>query len=673
MTSARERVAAPSPPLALLATALVVLTVVATAVGLVVAGGSYEVPLPGLPDPGPLVAWGTPVLRALTDVAAVATIGWLLAAAFLDPAGRDGVVSPAGRSDLRRGAAASAVWAVLALTSMLWELALVLGIPLSKALTPDIVSTYANEIPTTRALLVMAVLATVVCFGAAISATTGSALGWLTVALVAAGLPALAGHSSSLGDHALAMTAGLAHAVAALVWIGGLFALAVHAARRDVPLERPVRRFSTLAVVAIVLVAASGLANAYTRLDNVGQLLTTGYGQVVLTKTALVLGLGAIGWVMRRRVIGTLGRASRAGVFARIAGLELLVMGIALGLGVALASSPPPRVEVLYDTYGESLLGFPYPPAPTFTNVAFGFRLDALFFTGCLVAAALYLAGAIRLHRRGDAWPVLRTVSWLTGLAIIAWTTNAGISVYAQVSVGQHMLQHMTMTMLAPIFLVMGAPATLGLRALRPAVGTERGPREWLVWFLHSWITRILTNPFYVFFVYVIGLYGLYFTPAFGWLMGSHAGHVLMQVHFIVSGYLFYWVLIGIDPRPRPLPYWSRLLLLLLALSVHGFFAVALMMGTQPLAVEWYGIVQPPWITDPLRDTLNGGQVAWGLSEIPSLIVLIVIAVQWARSDEREARRTDRQADRDGDAELHAYNERLARMADRDDRSDPRR
>ena len=394
---------------------------------------------------------------------------------------------------------------------------------------------------------------------------------------------------------------------------------------------------------------------------------------MLITKTLLIVALGVLGWVIRGRIIGTLDRTSRAVVFARIAGLELLVMAIAVGLGVALASSPPPRVEVLLPTYGESLLGFPYPPAPTAASVALGFSLDPLFLTASLIAGALYVAGVVRLVRRGDRWPWLRTASWLAGLAIVIWCTNAGISVYAQVSVGLHMLQHMTLTMLGPIFLVLGAPATLALRALRPAKGNERGPREWLVWFLHSWITRLLTNPFYVFFVYVIGLYGLYFTPVFGWLMGSHVGHVAMQVHFIVSGYLFYWILIGIDPRPKPLPYWGRLLMLLLALSVHGFFAVALMMGTEPLAVEWYGIVQPPWVTDPLKDTLDGGQVAWGLSEIPSLIVLIVIAVQWARSDDREATRMDRQADRDDDAELRAYNDRLAAMARRDERTPDRR
>lgn len=678
-TASRPRAqgARPSPrpagvaALAAVAVALVALALVSAAAGLVLAGGSYTPALDGLPDSGALVGWGTPAVRVLTDLAAVATIGWLLSAVFLDPSSREGVVSRAGRQDLRCAAASAVVWSVLSVMQMFLELANVLGVPLSAAANPEIVSTYANEIPTTRALVFMAVFALVVAVGSALTATTGAGATWLLVALAAALLPALAGHAAGLGDHALATTAGVAHVLAAVLWIGGLMALAVHAARRDMPLARAAQRFSVLALVAIILLAVSGAANAYTRLDNAGQLLSTGYGQVVLMKAGLVVGLGIIGWVMRSRVIGTLGTSSRGSVFARIAGLELLIMAVAVGLGAALATSPTPRVEVVLDSYGESLLGFPYPPAPTLANVALGFDLEPFFFTAMLIAAGLYVAGTLRLRKRGDSWPVMRTVSWLAGVGVVLWCTNAGISVYAQVSVGLHMVQHMTMTMLAPILLVMGAPATLALRALRPAVGNERGPREWLVWFLHSWVTRVLTNPFFVFFVYVISLYGLYFTPAFGWLMGSHVGHVVMQLHFILAGYLFYWVLIGIDPRPKPLPYWGRLVLLLLAISVHGFFAVALMMSTEPIAPEWYGIVRPDWIADALRDSLDGGQVAWGVGEIPNLIVLIAIAVQWSRSDAREATRLDRQADRDDDAELKAYNDRLAVLHGRDAEASP--
>ena len=666
--AAAAKTATSNGPVALVGAALVAVAVAALAFGLVVAGGNYQPALPGLPDAGPIVGWGTPILRTLTDIAALVTIGWLLAATILDPSGKDGVVSKIGRRDLTRAMWFAGIWAVLALIQMLFQLANVLGEPLSVAASPESVSTFANEIPTTRALFVMAVLAIIVAIGAISTSTTGACAAWLIIAVAATTLPALAGHSAGLGDHALATTCAVAHVVAAVVWMGGLFALAVHAFRREVPMEHPVRRFSTIALIGIVLATASGFGNAYTRLDEPSQLVTTSYGQVLLIKTSLVVVLGVFGWIMRNRIIGTLGNASRASVFARIAGLELGVMFAALGLGVALASSPIPRVEVQLPSLGESILGFPYPPSPTFSSVALTFHLDPLFFTAALVAGALYIVGVVRLRRRGDAWPIMRTVSWIVGLLIVIWCTSSGIALYAQVTVGLHMLQHMTMTMMGPIFLVLGAPATLALRALKPAIGNQRGPREWLVWFLHSWITGVLTNPFFVFFIFALGLYGLYMTPLFGFLMGSHIGHVVMQLHFLFAGYLFYWVLIGIDPRPRPLPYWGRLLLLLIAMAVHAFFSVIMMMGTTPMAVEWYGVVKPPWVADPLLDTLQGGQVAWAVSEIPSLIVLLVIAVQWSRSDEREAVRLDRQAIRDHDAELNAYNEQLAALAARDER-----
>jgi cytochrome c oxidase assembly factor CtaG/putative copper export protein len=652
-------------PTRLIGLAFIVLALSALAVSLVITEGAYSAPAPGIPDPGALVGWGTPILRLLTTIAGITTIGWLLAAAIIDPAGSQGVLSPTGRRDVIRAAWSAGTWAVLAIAQMIFTLASALALPLSTAASAGVVTTYANELAPTRALLVMAILAILITAAAITMSTTGSAITWLIVALVAAMLPPIAGHSSGLGDHALATTSGAAHAVAATVWIGGLFALAIHAVRGMPHFAESVRRFSGIAITAFVLLGASGLANGYTRLEYPAQLITTGYGQLLIVKVVLLAGLAGIAWVMRDAIARNANVSLRAR-FARIAGIELLVMMMAVGIGVALASSPYPRIEIPLPTYGETLLGFAYPPAPTIPAVVFGFQLEPFFLVMSLIAASLYAVGLIRLRQRGHHWPVGRSISWFLGIGVVIWCTNAGIATYAQVSVSLHMVQHMTLTMLAPIMLVLGAPATLALRALRPSKSHQRGPREWLVWFLHSWITRILTNPFYVFFIYVIGLYGLYLTPAFGWLMGSHIGHLVMQSHFIIAGYLFYWVLIGIDPRPKPMPYWSRLLMLLLALAVHGFFAVALMMATTPLAPEWYGIVRPEWVTDPLADSLVGGQIAWGLSEIPTVIVLIVIAVQWARSDQRESVRRDRAVDRDGDSELDAYNAHLARMAAQD-------
>jgi len=660
-----------APRLALLAAGAAVLGLVAMSVGLVTAGGAYEPAILGLPDPGPVVGWGLPILRILTLLAGALTVGWLIGAAFLDPHGKDGTVSPTGRRDLTRATVTAGIWAVLALLQMFFLLAAILGVGLDRAMSPDVAATYAWEVPQTRALAVMAVLAAIVSVGALMTATLGMSALWTVLAIAAVSLPALAGHGSGLGDHALALTSNIAHAAAATVWIGGLTVLIVHGLRRDEGFADPralrtaAQRFGLAALVSVIVLAATGAANAYTRLDTVDQLITTDYGLVTSAKVVLLVVLVLIAVAIRRRLLPALDSEVRRTAFLKVIALEVSLIVVAFGLGVALAISPYPRVESLLPTYGESLLGYPYPPAPTAESVIFGFFLEPLFLVACLVAAALYLAGVITLRRRGDRWPIGRTLSWLVGISLIIWTTNAGISLYAQVSVGLHMVQHMTMAMTAPMFLVLGGPFTLALRALKPSTTGRWGLREWIVWGLHSPAAKVVTNPFFVFTIFSLSMFALYFTPLMAWLMGSHIGHLAMQIHFIASGYLFAWIVMGVDPVPKPLPYWARFGLILLMVGVHGFFSVVVMMGSEPLAQEWYGIVRPEWVSDPLADTKFGGQIAWGISEIPMLFMILMVAWQWSRSDEREARRRDRQADRDGDAELTAYNAHLTALDER--------
>lgn len=650
-------------------------------VGALVVTGALSGPTaPGIAEASPAVTWAVPTLRGLALSTGVITIGALLSAAFLAPSGRDGVLSRSGRNTITVGYFAALAWTMVLLLLSVAELANVLALSWSEVLEPGVLATYLWDVPTARAALLGAAFTLIVAIGSVLTATTGLAAVWLVLALVAISLPSVFGHGSALGDHALAMTSSTAHSVAAALWVGGLVFLIAQAFMRAPTeggwsLTSTTQRFGRLATVCLIVVAISGVGNAYTRLEYPAQLWQTGYGQIVLTKFVAMLCIGAIALLLRRILRRPRDKAdqgadiSERSQLARVAVVELTCLALALGMGLALASSAPPRFLIPFEDPGEYLLGTNYPDAPTFASVALGFRLEPLFLAVSLVAAGLYVIGYLRLRGRGDSWPIGRLLCWLVGIGLVIWCTNASIALYAQVSVGLHMVQHMTLTMLAPIFLVLGAPATLALRALAPSKTTQRGPREWLLWLLNSPIAMVLTNPFYVFVVYVFGTYTLYLTGAFATLMGSHIGHVAMQAHFLISGYLFAWVLIGIDPRPRPVPYWGRILMLLLALAFHGFFAVSLMMRTEPLAPEWYSVVRPEWVTDPLRDTLAGAQVAWGLSEIPTLILLVVIAVQWARSDEREAKRRDRQADRDDDAELRAYNEGLQSLARRSGQS----
>jgi putative copper resistance protein D len=223
------------------------------------------------------------------------------------------------------------------------------------------------------------------------------------------------------------------------------------------------------------------------------------------------------------------------------------------------------------------------------------------------------------------------------------------------VSFSAHMIQHMTLSMIAPIFLVLSAPITLLLRSLPTQSEPDvKSMREWILGLLNSSYAKIISHPIIVLVIFTFGLYGMYFTSLFGDLMRSHSGHVLMEIHFLLSGFLFAFMTVGVDPAPRQIPHWGKLMMVLVALALHTFFALAIMQATVPVGQDWYSQVQPPWIYDLLRDNYEGGGIAWAIGEIPTLILAIIVAVQWARSDSRLAARKDRAAQRDGDSELNS-------------------
>ena len=636
--------------------------VLSALIGVVLSGASYEPAPGGLPDAGPIVGWLLPVVGALTFVCAMATVGWLLLAGFLDPAAGKTTVSKRGRTALLRASAAAGIWCIISLVAAVFKLASILGIDLGTAVGPSTFITYAWDIIDVRTLLICALLAAIISVGAAISVSLNGTTVWFGLAVAAVAIPAMAGHAAGLGDHGLALVNGVAHAVAATVWVGGLIALGATVWPKAETVGIAARRFGLLAMACVIVLVASGIANAYVRLGSPADLVTSGYGRLVLAKSALLIALVAIAAWIRKRLLPQLTGEQPRRTFAKVAGLELALMGIASGLGVALSVTAPTRVAVEFPTQAEALLGFVFPAAPSASSLILGWDFDALFLVLGIVACVYYSIGVARLRARGDHWPISRTICWFIGWGIVIWATNAGLATYAEVSVGIHMIQHMTLTMMAPIFLVLAGPVTLALRALKPSPTGGRGPRELLMGGLHSTLARFFTNPITILVIYVLGLYGLYLTNVFGSLMSSHIGHIVMTTHFLVAGILLAYVAIGIDPKPTPLPFWGRMMLVLAAIILHTFFAVVMMSSTTLIGATWYSQVRPPWLIDPVKDSMLGGQIAWGVGEIPTLIMMIIIAVQWARSDERESKRRDRFTNDHGDHELDDYNAYLTKL-----------
>ncbi|MGE2733097.1 cytochrome c oxidase assembly protein [Mycolicibacterium vaccae] len=621
----------------------------------------------GLPDPGPITTYGLPFVRAAGLMAAVTAIGSFLFAAFMVPPQSNGVLDADGYRAVRTGAVASGVWAVCAVLMVALTVSDVSGQPLSARISPAQIWSVADLIDVAGAWRWTGLFAAIVCVVAM------TVLRWSWTPVLFAGslvtlLPLiLTGHSAAGGSHDVATNSLFIHIIAGSLWAGGLLALLAHAWRAGAHADVAARRFSAVALWCFVALAFSGVINALVRIEP-GDLFTTRYGLLVVAKVVALGALGFLGWRQRRSGVAALQRDPTArGPLLRLAIVEAVIFALTFGVAVALGRTPPPAPTNLNLSIPAVEIGYDLAGPPTWARVVTEWRFDVLLGTVAIVAALVYLAGVRRLRKRGDAWPVGRVVAWVLGCLVLLLATSSGIGRYMPAMFSMHMVAHMMLSMLAPILLVLGAPVTLALRAL-PAAGRKDppGPREWLLAALHSRFSKVLTNPFVATALFIVGFYGLYFSGLFDATGGSHAAHVAMNVHFLLSGYLFYWVVIGVDPTPRPLPPIVKLAVVFFSLPFHAFFGVVLMGMQTVLGERFYRSLQLPWHTDLLADQRLGGGIAWAAGEAPLVIVLIALFIQWRRSDDRTARRLDRAADRDEDADLAAYNNMLAELARRD-------
>ena len=394
------------------------------------------------------------------------------------------------------------------------------------------------------------------------------------------------------------------------------------------------------------------------------------YAYVVIAKIVLTLVLVAIGYVHREN----LAKRDRIDwpAFGRLIVAEALIMIITVAMGAWLSSNhEPERANPPQFDPSVAVSGISTPPAPTWGRIFFSYEPDALMIGILITAVALYIKGVLVLHRRGDKWPVGRTIAFAIGIALIDFATSGGLGLYAHFAFSYHMIAHMILGMIAPIGLVLGAPITLALRTLPQGRSKdERGVRGTLLAALHSKLAIFYTNPIVALAFFDGSLFALYFTGLFGSMMQSHVGHLFMNIHFILAGLLFFHVIIGIDPNPRRIPHLVRIVIVFAAMSIHAFFSVALMSTTTLIDSGYFASLKTPWLTDLLADQKLGGSIGWAMGEIPILLALVATFISWVKDDSREAKRIDRNTARNAAMgtpdDLAEYNQYLQELAQRD-------
>lgn len=645
-----------------------------------------------LSDAGTLSRWGAPLVRLIHDLSMTLTIGCLIFATAILPrttaprraAGRGhstdgGTPQPAFVRALNVAAASAGVWTLAAAGVAVFSFSTGSGLKIStdSAFTKAL-GDYLTNIDQGKAWAAVTLLAALVTT-LAFALRTPAGLAVATALSLGVIIPiSLVGHSAGGDDHWGAVNGIALHLAGVAAWAGGIGALGVVAGllgqrtptvrggKGNVMAADVLDRFSSLASAGIVLVIGSGIVSSLIRVNHWEQ-LGSPYGSLLLLKLFLSLVLGLLGLVHRRNIIPRLreGELSARRAAWRVVAVEVAIMAAVMGLAAVLArTSPPVSTEPPAEmTPARRLTGYELPPELGGSEWLTVWRLDWLWVAVIVFLAVAYTRWFIRLRRRGDRWNVWRLISFYVGLLALLYITSGAPAVYGMVLFSMHMVDHMALTMVAPFFLVVGSPIALGLRAMGSRQDGSRGPREWTLAVVHSRFASLVTNPIFAAVNFAGSIILFYNTDIMGLAMRYHVGHELMIFHFLVTGYIFAANMIGLDPMPRRASYPMRLVMLLATMVFHAFYATSLMATEVLIQPDWFGNMGRDWGGSAIEDQKVGAGSMWGIGEIPTLMLALGVALGWSRSDARESKRRDREADRTGEAELNAYNDMFAQLA----------
>lgn len=592
----------------------------------------------GIPDPGFITTYGLPFFRAAGWVLAALSVGsFLFATFFISPRVpendnarlTEAWLNVDGHLASRTGSVAATCFGMIALLMIPMTLSDISGTPFLQTLQPSAWSAAIAQVATAQAWAWVALIAL----------TTGIAglfsRSWITQPLLMVGsvlmiIPlGLEGHSASGGNHDFGTNSYLWHLVFLVIWVGGLMALIAHGRRLGPDLDLALRRYSTVALIAIIVMAVSGLVNAAIRID-LADLFTTRYGLIIVAKTIGVVVLGVFGWLHRSRVIPKVqANPTDRGLFRQVAIGEVLVMAVVTGVSVTMGRTPPPAPSDPNLSQMTVELGYELAEKPTLTNIWTMWRFDLLFGSIALLLAAGYLAAVWRAHRAGTPWPTMRLIWWLTGCVALLVTMCSGIGMNMPASFSMHMVGHLILSMVVPLFLVLGAPLNLLTAAFAPGAPGRPGIHEWVHALTRSTLARIITHPAvntvqFLFFSYVMYL----IIPIYELAISEHAGHVIMNTLLLVSGSIYFWGLLGPDPVPHRRPAPVRLAWLLASLPVHVGFGVYLSQLTTVMGEEFYRSLLLPWDVNLLADQ-HAAVITWAIGGIPLLLTIILLIRQW--------------------------------------------
>nr|WP_255429294.1 cytochrome c oxidase assembly protein [Ramlibacter albus] len=195
-----------------------------------------------------------------------------------------------------------------------------------------------------------------------------------------------------------------------------------------------------------------------------------------------------------------------------------------------------------------------------------------------------------------------------------------------------HMVQHELLMVVAAPLLVIGRPLAAWSWAMPPgmrrSVGGAFNARPW------SAVWRVITDPVAAWALHAIALWAWHIPSAFDAALRSEGWHIAQHASFLVTALLFWWAVLGHDPRSRmgTGAAFASLFTTMLHTSALG---ALLSLASSP----WYSEYLPLTAAlgfDPLEDQQLGGVVMWVPGALAYLFAaLAVVARLLARTGAR--------------------------------------
>jgi putative copper resistance protein D len=251
--------------------------------------------------------------------------------------------------------------------------------------------------------------------------------------------------------------------------------------------------------------------------------------------------------------------------------------------------------------------------------------------------------------------PRRRTVAFVAAMFALAVALMSGIERYDTTLFSLHMVQHILLMLVAAPLIALSGPVTLLLR-----VSSSQTRHRWILPVLHSGPVRVLAHPVVASIIFAVVLWSAHFTALFDAALENPALHDAEHALFLGSALLFWWPAVAVDPTPYRMSHPVRILYLFMQMTMNTFMAMVILSAGGVLYAHYATLIRS-WGPTALDDQKLAAGFMWIAGDLIFIGAMLLVMAGWIRSDEREAKRTDRAAAR----EMAAIRIRERRLAER--------